>query len=228
MRRTGLIVVALALLLAAGLIQASNMGFKLNRTLQGPTPSGTGKTGNNYLGLPYNQQTNLTNVSQLATDIAAPSAASTVIANIANFLTATDGFQNFNPALPALQNYALVPGTGYIVRLKTGIADRSYIAVGSHNPTLGLTLRGLGDPLTKSGNNYFTPPYHTTNVNASQLSTELGGSAKVANIARFLAATDGFQNFNPAVPALQNYALQPGVTYVVRMKSTVPITPAHY
>ena len=78
-RKRGIaIAVGLVAVLAVGGLYASNMGFKLNYPLDAAGTNGSA-FGNNSLGLPFNQQTNLLNAFDLIQDINASAGASVVV-----------------------------------------------------------------------------------------------------------------------------------------------------
>ena len=112
-RKMWLGALGLAAVLVAGGLFASNMGFKLNYTLDGPGTNGSA-TGTSSLALPYNQQTNLTNAEDLINDINA-SAGSSVVANVARWLKASDGLEVYTGSSGV--NFSLTPGEGYWIKV---------------------------------------------------------------------------------------------------------------
>ena len=79
----------LAVLLIAGGLMASNMGFKLNYALDGQGTNGSAN-GNNTLALPFNQQTNIVNAFDLVTDIGG----FVTVQSISRFDRTTDGLSS--------------------------------------------------------------------------------------------------------------------------------------
>jgi len=227
MKKNTIVILAAIFVLAAGALFASNMGFKLNYKLVAASDvlpeGGNSNSGTNSIALPYNAQTGIINASDLFDDIG-----SAAVQNIQALSRATDGLTTY---ASGGTDYALTPGTGYFVRMKVG-GTTDYIVVGSHDPSLGIGLTAASDALpeggtSNSGTNFFSYPYHSTTVNANDLSNDIG-SANVQNIQKLNRATDGLETCAPgcATP----FTLKPGEAYFVRMKvgSGLTYTPSHY
>ena len=118
MRKRVIVTAALAVLLVAGGLYASNMGFKLNYPLAGPIPGVT--VGNNSLALPYNQQTNLLNAEDLLDDIDA-SVGSAIAASATRFLT-DDSTETYTGSSGV--NFACTPGEAYSIKVSS---DTSFV-----------------------------------------------------------------------------------------------------
>lgn len=208
-------IVAVALLAVGGLF-ASNMGFKLNYELQADTV--LPNLGANTLALPYNRQAGLDTAQQLIDDIG-----STVVANVQRYIKATNSFQTRDAA--AGPNFNLQAGEGYFVFMSTG-PTANYIAVGSHDPTLAVNLEqaGVGGP-SDIGATLYAPPYHQTASTAQELINDIG-STNVANVQRYIEATNSYQTRDAA--AGPNFNLIPGEAYFVFMTTTTSYTPSHY
>jgi hypothetical protein len=211
----GVMAVGLAAALTGSALVASNMGFKLNRTL------GTTGTGNNTLSLPDNRQSGLNNAEDLMRDITFNN-----VATVSKFLAATDTYQNYtgrkNAPTPNTA-FPLASGEGYFVKMNTATA---YIAVGSDNPSLAYNLSSS----VGTGNNFFAYNYHQTAADAEALMRDIGFN-NVATVSKFLAASDTYQNYtgrkNAPTPNT-SFALAPGEAYFVKMNTTVSYTPSHY
>jgi hypothetical protein len=209
--------VVMACVMASGLI-ASNMGFKLNYPL---TAVGAGSnSGTNVLALPFNRQSGVDTANALMNDM--------VLANVANvqrFLEATDTLETYTgrKGSPAV-DFGLVPGEAYYVRMNAPV---DYIVVGSHDPSLSVSLDAAGAG-SNSGTNFFAAPYHTTSLTAFDLMNDIN-FASVQNVQRFLEATDTLETYTgrKGTPA-GNFNLVPGEGYYVRMSSTVSYTPSHF
>ena len=208
---TALFVVAVAVVVLAGGLMASNMGFKLNKSLVTASP-GTSISGTQLLALPYNRQVGIDNASELFGDIGAGN-----VQNIQKFLTQTDTTQLYTFGSP---DFALEEGFGLLVKMG---ADVNYIVVGSHNPSAVVQLEGAG-AASVSGTNLYAPPYHSTASMASELFAELGAS-NVQNIQKFLTATDTTALYTFGSP---DFALTPGEAYLVKMAQTLAFSPSHY
>jgi hypothetical protein len=210
-RRTWIAVAfAVAALIVAGGLYASNMGFKLNYTLNNDLDGAGPDTGLNSIALPYFRQVGIDNAAQLETDIGAAQ-----VTNISRFNRANNTLITYPPT-----SFSLVSGEGYRVQMSSSV---NYIIVGSHDPGLSITLfndQDAGGPDT--GLNDFAPPYHTTAVNAAQLETEIG-AAQVTNISRFNRANNTLITYPPT-----SFNLVPGESYRIQMGTSVTFIPSHY
>jgi len=217
-------VVALALVVTAGALVASNMGFKLNRTLQASLV-GTSLDGTNSIGLPFNPQVGLTNASQWAVDLGGFGAGATNIVNIQRFDPSNNGFTAYSGGRSS--NFALEAGVGYRVRVPAG-ATRGYIIVGSHDPNKTIQLKSSAAGVSLDGTNKYAYPYHSTATNASQLAAELGGLSPgpVTNVQRFDPSNNGFTAYSGGRSS--NFALVPGTAYRVRVSANTTFTPSHF
>jgi hypothetical protein len=219
----GVMVVALAMILTAGGLLASNMGFKLNYQLKATGSSlpegGTSLTGLNTIGLPFNAQTGLTNASGLRTDIGAAS-----VQNIQKFIRTSDSFILYTGAKGGT-DFALASGEGYFVKMGS---DVDYIVVGSHNPTFAVGLDPTGVNGSLTGLNLYSYPYHSTSASASALRTEIG-AANVQNIQKFVRSSDSYLLYTGAKGGT-DFTLSPGEAYFIKMGGAVTINfvPSHY
>jgi uncharacterized protein YaiE (UPF0345 family) len=205
-------------LLVAGGLMASNMGFKLNYQLLGTASSGSGT---NSLALPYNQQTNLLDAKNLIDDINA-AAGTTAVVQVARFLSASDGTESYTGTSGTA--FPLTPGEGYQVQVSQ---DVNYIIVGSHAPTLGVVLNGTAT--SGSGTNSYAYPYHATAGDAKDLIDEINaavGSTVVVQVARFLSASDGTESYTGTSGTA--FPLVAGQGYQVQVSTTVTYIPSHY
>jgi len=174
------VLVAATILLAGGFAVASNMGFKLNKPL---AKSGNGQIGNNFTSIPFNNP---------YVNFAGFCAQSGVTTDTT--LELLDGgnppsFKTTTCTAPAAQN--LVPG--WAMRIRSANAPASIIIVGSHNPVQTVTVPANGPG--NQGFLWFSVPYHTTAVTASDLCTQIGLNG--ATIQRLDAATGTFFGASP-------------------------------
>src|SRR5207247_2028452 len=157
------VLVASALILAlGGLAVASNMGFKLNKPI---VFTGTGQIGSNWTSLPFNNP--YWTCQGLCTQLGLITLKATVQVldqNLGSFTQATCG-------APACTALTLIPGKGINIRQPAG-GPASVIIVGSHNPTLSLTIPKAGTG--QIGNLWYSLPYHTTAVTAQDLCNQIG------------------------------------------------------
>jgi hypothetical protein len=143
------------------------------------------------------------------------------VSNIQKFLPDEDGFSIYSAAFTD-DNFALEAGVGYFVKMN---ADLDYIVVGSHDPSAEIQLDKAGTNGSKSGNNLYAPPYHTTVSNAKELYFEM--IAGVSNIQAFLPADDSTVIYSAAFTD-DNFSIVPGEAYFVKMGSDLSYTPSHY
>jgi len=213
----GVLTVALAVVLAAGGLLASNMGFKLNYPLQA-LQAGVSLSGTNTLALPDNRQAGVNAASSLMNDIGLAN-----VTNVQKFLESNDGLQVYTGRKGAGPDFPLATGEGYFVKMSTTV---NYIVVGSHDPSFANPLNALGGG-SNSGTNFFSYPYHSTATTASALMNDIG-LANVTNVQKFLKTTDGLQVYTGRKGAGPDFALIPGEAYFVKMSTTVNYVPSHY
>jgi hypothetical protein len=216
----GVVVAGVAVLVLAGGLMASNMGFKLNLPLKA-TGAGS-NSGTNYIGLPYNQQVGMVTARDLFKDIAAGGA----VQLINKHRKVDDQFEayDFDGGTLPPNGWKLVPGDAYIVKVGEG---QNYIIVGSHNPGLTISFLGTGAG-SNSGTNYYTHPYHGVAANARELFQEIGGSIQLLNQHR--KNDDAFEayDFDGGTLPPNGWNLKPGEGYIVKVGSDQDIVPAHY
>ena len=206
---TALFVVAVAVVLLTGGLMASNMGFKLNRSLVaaggGAPPS---NSGTQLLALPYNRQVGIDMASDLFSDIGS-------VQTISKYETLTDTYTLYTFGSP---DFALAEGVGLLVKMGGNV---NYIVVGSHNPSASIQLEAAG-PASNSGTNVFAPPYHSTASMASELFQEIGN---VQTISKYATDTDTYTLYTFGSP---DFPLAPGEAYQIKMGQTVAFSPSHY
>lgn len=214
-------ITALAVALTVGsLVTASNMGFKLNYTLN-QTAAGTSKLGQNTLALPDNRQTGLNTSKNLMDDVGFAN-----VQQVSKYLKATDSYQTYTGRKGSPGgDFALVAGEGLFIRMSTSV---NYIAVGSDDPALSYSLQATSAGVSKLGQNLFAYNYHQTAGDSKQLMDDIG-FASVQQISKYLKASDSYQTYTgrKGSPGA-NFALAPGEAYFVRMGTTVNYTPSHY
>jgi hypothetical protein len=173
-RLTVAVLVAAAILIAAGgAAIGSNMGFKLNKPLA-LIPSGPASTkGDNWTSIPFNNPYGT--VAGLCSQTGLVSAPATAPRAQVVSVNATTG-----AAVPATCGTAAAGTTalqtdGRGVRIRQPSvpgALTSIIIVGSHNPTLGVTVPKSGS--SPVGDFWFSVPYHTTAVSFNDLCLSSG------------------------------------------------------
>lgn len=216
------LVAALTVLLVAGGLYASNMGFKLNYVLDGGGTNGS-LNGTNTIALPFNQQTDLINAFDLINDIGGTAS----VASVAQFDRTSNGFAGYTGT--SGEPFALNAGDAYLVQLQGGVASVNYIIVGSHDPGLVLSFDGGGTNGSLNGTNFYGYPYHSTSTGADELITELGGTAVIASIAQFDRTSNGFAGYTGT--SGEPFSLEPGKGYQVQLQGGVPsatFVPSHF
>src|SRR5207247_3048017 len=160
------VVVASALSLAlGGLAVASNMGFKLNKPIVFKPAIASGQIGSNWTSLPFNNPYGT--CAGLCTQLgltAAKASLQVLDQNTGNFSSAVC-------ATPACTALTLIPGKQVNILQPAG-GPTSVIIVGSHNPTLSLTIPTPG--AGNIGNLWYSLPYHTTAVTGQDLCNQIG------------------------------------------------------
>ncbi len=173
-RLTVAVLVATAILIAAGgAAIGSNMGFKLNKPLvlipTGPTSS----KGDNWTSLPFNNPYGTVAGLCSQTGLVSTGALTAPKAQVL-FINATTGVSTpVTCGSPAGTTALPTDGRGVRIRQPnvTG-ALTSIIIVGSHNPTLGVTVPKSGTG--SIGDFWFSVPYHTTAVSFNDLCLSSG------------------------------------------------------
>lgn len=221
MKRNHLVALGAVALLVGGVVVASNMGFKLNKTIAGP---GAGvASGTQDIGLPFNQQTSLVKASNLRADIIASGATGV---SVSRFNPVTDALQVYS-GLSVADDFDLAPAEGYRVKVSGG---SSYIIVGSHDPGLVVSLDGPGTNGSASGTQLYSYPYHSTTSAASQLRQEIlnqsGGGVSVT-VSRFNPAIDALKVYS-GLSVADDFALTPGEGYVIKTSADIAYVPSHY
>ena len=212
-------VVGLVLLLAVSGIIASNMGFKLNYRLESAAAAGS-LSGTNTLGLPYNRQAGIATANNLIGDIGLAN-----VANVQDFVEATDSFNIYTGRKGSPSgDFPLEAGKSVFIKMNAGV---DYIVVGSHDPSLSISLDAAGAG-SNSGTNFFSVPYHTTAATANDMIQDIG-LANVANMQDFVEATDSFNIYTGRKGSPSgDFPLVPGAGYFIKMNATVNYVPAHY
>ncbi len=233
MRKRALLVSAVALVavLVAGGLFASNMGFKLNYSMEKagfvnvPVTGGNSRTGTQTIALPYNQQTNLLNANDLLVDIGGTA----VVVQIAAYTRSSDAPAAYTGTSGS--PFALTAGEAYYCQISgTGQTPVNYIVVGSHNPGLGINLIAQAAGVSRSGSNLWSYPYHSTAANAKTLLDEInafGGAGTVFQVGQYVQSGDIFAGYTGATGVA--FPLLPGEGYLIQVNSNVSgWVPSHY
>jgi hypothetical protein len=236
MKRNVLLVLAAVAVLAIGSAAiASNMGFKISISL---TTTGDG---NNFISIPY-----YWTPPTWGSDPSPGSATASDLIYDINSAATNTLLKKYDPttgsytsrAKTALgwsgTDFAILPGVGYVAKVPSAV---DYICVGSHNPSLVITLSTAGD-----GNNLVSIPYHFTpktwtitdpspsSITASDIIWDVNSAATNTLCKRYDSSTGSF--VARAKTALgwsgTDFSMKAGEAYVIKVPSTVDWTPSHY
>jgi hypothetical protein len=222
------ILVAAAMVVAGSVAIASNTGFKANKAMVPRLGTSTGQVGNNWLSLPYfNPYGNFAGLCTQTGLISAGITRATVTKIEPNGATTTAQCGTAAAGAPAAN---IIPGLGVRVTNAGTGAPTSIILVGSHNPSLVITVpaKGVG-PI---GNYWFAVPYHTTAVTAADLCLSSGLTSTGLNrgsVTRLNASSGAFTSANCGTAGASTLTLVLGEA--VRLTNpTVPVSfiPAHF
>ena len=220
----GAMAVVTAVALTGSALVASNMGFKLNYSLDqlgAPVPGGNSKTGTNVVALPDNRQSGLNTSKALMDDIGFAGTAS-----ISRFIESNDGLAIYTGRKGSPNpDFSLSAGEAYYVVMNT---TTPYIIVGSDDPAITYQFNAIQAGVSKTGTNFFAYNYHQTAANSKALMDDIG-FANTASISRFIERNDGLEIYtgrkgSPNV----DFTLVPGEGYFVVMNATVNYAPSHY
>jgi len=212
--------VVAAVLAGGGALLASNMGFKLNYTLN-QTQAGVSVNGTNTISMPYNPQVGVTTAKALMDDIGSAS-----VAQVQRYIKSANTLETYTgrAGTPNV-NWTNLVGEGYFVRMNTTV---NYIVVGSHNPTASVALNQTQGGVSVNGTNFFSFPYHHTAGTSKQLMDDIG-SASVAQIQRYIKSANSLETYTgrAGTPNV-NWTNLVGEAYLIRMNTTVSYTPSHF
>jgi len=184
----GAAAVVTAVALTGSALVASNMGFKLNYSLDqtgAPVPGGTSKFGINTLALPDNRQSGLNTSIDLMNDIGFAGTG-----NIQRFIELNDGLEVYTGRKGSPNvNFPLATGDAYFVTMST---TTPYIVVGSDDPAITYSLNTIQAGVSKSGTNFYAYNYHQTAADSKALMDDVG-FASTGNIQRYIEATNGLE-----------------------------------
>jgi hypothetical protein len=215
-------IVAVGLLVLAGGLMASNMGFKLNLPLKKSSP-GVSASGTNYISLPYNAQVGMLTAKDLFLDIQAGGE----VQFLNQHTKVDDSFAvyTFGGGTAPPNGWTLQAGEAYIAKVG---ADQNYIIVGSHNPGLTISLFGSSPGVSASGTNYYSHPYHGVAANAKELFLEIGGDVQFLNQHTKVDDSFAVYTFGGGTAPPNGWNLVPGEGYIVKIGSDQDFVPAHY
>lgn len=208
--RTLMVVVTSIALLGGGWVLASNMGFRIKRTLLGP---GDSATGTNWLGLPYKTKTGLNTAADLFVDLGGAA----FVDSIAYYDPVSGNSSVY--AGESADDFNLVSGRGVVVRMK---ATMDYEIFGSHDPGRVITLLGPED--SSSGTNHYAHPYNAISTTASQLLQEIGPD-RALEVRRWQPESDSTLIYTGTIGSGPDFTLERGAAYQILVLRTVQFVP---
>jgi hypothetical protein len=222
------ILVAAAMVVAGSVAIASNTGFKANKAMVVRLGTSTGQVGNNWLSIPYfNPYGNFAGLCAQTGLISTGITRATVTKIEPTGVTTT---AQCGTAAAAAAAANLIPGLGVRVTNAGTGAPTSIILVGSHNPSLVITVPAKGTGPV--GNYWFAVPYHTTAVTAADLCLSSGLTSTGLNrgsVTRLNSTTGAFTSANCGTAGATGLTLVLGEA--VRLTNpSVPVSfiPAHF
>jgi hypothetical protein len=226
------VLVAATMVIAGSVAIASNTGFKINKGLRLVQTTDTGQKGNNWVAIPYFNPYN--NGTDFCTQTGLRGAIAGNTTTIARLDPVSGSLISANCS--SAGSFTITPGLGLRIRpaaLVGGIANpSSIIIVGSHNPSLALTIPKPG--AGQIGNFWFSVPYHTTAVTAADLCSSIGltstGLTGKATVARLDPNTGSSTSVQCGTAGATSLVLNLGEAIVLREPTASPLTfvPAHF
>ena len=238
MRNRAFVVAALGLgaVLVAGVLIASNMGFKASYPLDG-ADSANSNDGLNTLGLPYFQQTGITIVQDLIDDINLDTPLGTGdtsdnVQSITRFRgdPPDNRFETYS-LFTGGTNFTIAAAQGYIVVMRGTLTN--YTIVGSHNPALGLNLEDPSSPTSNDGTQDISIPYHFVGTVIEDLIDDIngqGGGDNVQSVSHYVGIPPAnVQDTYSLFTGGTNFSIKVGEAYTVVMQAGLAnYIPAHY
>jgi hypothetical protein len=226
------VLVAATMVIAGSAAIASNTGFKINKGLRLVQPTDTGSKGSNWVSVPYfNPYNNGTDFCTQTGLRGSPAGNTTLLAKVD---PVTGSTQSVN--CTAAGTFQITPGLGIRIRpaaIVGGIANpSSIIIVGSHNPSLSLTIPKPG--AGQIGTFWFSVPYHTTAVTAADLCASIGltstGPLNKGSVSRLDPNSGSTTIGTCGTSTATNLVLNLGEAVTLREILASPLTfvPAHF
>lgn len=217
--------IAATMIVAGGVAIASNTGFKINKPLA--LAGASGSIGNNWTSIPYFSP--YTNGASLCTQLGLVSTGLTR-ANLTRIDAITGAAISANCGTAGANTFTWAPGNGVRIR-NAGAGPASAIIVGSHNPSLSITIPDAGT-IGNVGNYWFSVPYHTTAITAADLCTSIGLSSAGVNrgsVGRLNATTGTFTSANCGTAAATTLTLVLGEAVRLREPNgPLSFVPSHF
>jgi len=226
-----LVLVAATIVIAGSVAIASNTGFKINKGLRLVQTTDTGQKGSNWVSIPYfnpyNNGTDFCTQTGLRSAIAGNTTQISRLDPVTGSTTSANCF--------SAGGFTITPGLGLKIRpaaIVGGVANpSSIIIVGSHNPSLSLTIAKGG--AGQVGNFWFSVPYHTTAVTAADLCASIGltstGLTNKAVIGRLDPNSGSTTTGTCGTSSATNLILNLGEAVSLRdVNAPITFVPAHF
>lgn len=220
---------------SSGILMASNMGFKINRSLRNGFVS-PGPKNENRISYPYNNP--YTTAKLLCNSVGAVGAGATG-STVAQLDPATGATVSFACPL-AGPGFTPVPQRGVRARLGASgptsavlVGSSVESGAGSFYPTL---IGGFVSTTAPKGDNELSVVYHTTRTNAEGICDDIAacnaGSKAGLSVIRLDSAT-GSSTSHPCATAINNFSLVIGESVIVRKTTAGNLgpgtcAPAHF
>jgi hypothetical protein len=222
------VLVAATMLIAGGMAVASNTGFKINKPM---VIAANGAIGQNWTSIPFFSP--YTNGASLCAQLGLVSTGVNR-AQLTKIDAATAVATTANCGAPAANTFTWAPGQGIKIRNaqnSPGQAPTSVIIVGSHNPSLSITIPD-SPPSGPIGNYWFSVPYHTTAITAADLCASIGlTSSGVArgSVGRLNSTLGTFTAPNCGTPGATTLTLVLGEAVRLREPNgPISFVPSHF
>ena len=175
---------------AGGVAVGGNMAFRLIKPIVFKGPAGS-QIGSNWTSIPYlNPYPNVAAFCSMTGLTMKP-----LPATVTNLNATTGLFSSPLCGSSAARTTMLIPGMGIqIQQPNTPGARSSIVILGSHDPSLAITIPKAGSSGSQVGNYWFSVPYHTTAVTVRDLCIQAGLTSvgTPATITRLNATTGLF------------------------------------
>jgi hypothetical protein len=226
------VLVAATMVIAGSVAIASNTGFKINKGLRLVQTTDSGQKGSNWVSIPYFNPYN--NGTDFCTQTGLRSALAGNTTTIAKQDPVSGGTSTANCF--SAGGFTITPGQGLKIRAANAVGGignpSSIIIVGSHNPSLSLTIPKPG--AGQIGNFWFSVPYHTTAVTGADLCASIGmtstGIVGKGTIARLDPNSGSTTTGTCGTTSASSLVLNLGEAVVLREPTVAPLTfvPAHF
>ena len=219
---------AILLVVVAGGVLASEMGFKITLELDSQSP-GVSDAGRHLIALPYRPGIpdyafggGVVTAGDLLRYINGGKCVGTPAHAVQKVDPASDGIFSYDGCSGS--DFILEPGIAYYLIMR---APADVVINGSHAPGTTIPLLGPGAG-SATGTTFYAPPYHQVAATARDLFIEIGPAATA--IFRHVPALDAYDvyTFGGGTVPPDGWDLKPGEGYIIKTLSDVTFMPLHY